>query len=572
MANSNKYISHILVKGLKNDFVSVLNWLKEIYSSLNAFASLIESEEESELMMMPLNVLKGGLYSRNKEIAITTAKIFTKLMDEFTSLETANQLWKWYITPNNGLDGTIHLLQTHNKPKVAFELMASIGRNNLTEIFTERCKGYKSYWSIIQSLILMFIKRLDKDIITYWVNVARTETEVDCHMLSVLCEIWLSLPQFIEKDAETANHTLILLKRSARRGNWALQLFALGNMFRLLKVFALSKNHYAPIIYKAITFSLMENYQVLEIREFVISNFITLFNEHNKIPMVILVDPFIKQIQLSDSINFTYNTIDFKFFIKIIRDPKLNIKNVIQVLDIFARIVLNDTLFIGIAKDSFIEIIKKRMPDESIKDYIDKYVKVATLALYELAKNWLLHNRSYSKKLHYENKKNEQVEDMKAKCIVEVLECINEYGDEETKSIFKEEITDIYKKVKRISKAEYKPLMTLINLLQDDTILTSGKIKEEKNEIRALPPIPESRGKEIIHKKQLNRSSITDRIKNALVPINTTSIPDTIKNAPIEGQLVLYDRVESDINKRALKDIERVRKRKAQREIKVILL
>jgi hypothetical protein len=111
------------------------------------------------------------------------------------------------------------------------------------------------------------------------------------------------------------------------------------------------------------------------------------------------------------------------------------------VLDIFARIVLNDALFVGIAKDSLIAIIKNRMPDESIKGYIDEYVKVVVSALYELAKNWILHNRSNEAK----SQQSQQVDDMKVKYIVEVLECINKYGDEETKSIFKEEVICIRK-------------------------------------------------------------------------------------------------------------------------------
>jgi hypothetical protein len=84
--------------------------------------------------------------------------------------------------------------------------------------------------------------------------------------------------------------------------------------------------------------------------------------------------------------------------------------------------------------------------------------------------------------------------------------------------------------------------MSLVNSFKDNMILTSERIQKE--EVRALPPIPESRGKEIIRKKQLNRSSITDRIENTLIPVNRTSIPENIKTTPMEGQLVLYHHID----------------------------
>jgi len=35
LSNGNKYLAHVIVKGAKNDFVPISNWLAEIYANLN---------------------------------------------------------------------------------------------------------------------------------------------------------------------------------------------------------------------------------------------------------------------------------------------------------------------------------------------------------------------------------------------------------------------------------------------------------------------------------------------------------------------------------------------------------
>lgn len=33
LSNGNKYLAHVVVKGVKNDFVPIANWLSEIYAN-----------------------------------------------------------------------------------------------------------------------------------------------------------------------------------------------------------------------------------------------------------------------------------------------------------------------------------------------------------------------------------------------------------------------------------------------------------------------------------------------------------------------------------------------------------
>mgnify|MGYP006084425259 CR=1 FL=1 len=111
-------------------------------------------------------------------------------------------------------------------------------------------------------------------------------------------------------------------------------------MFSLLDSFAADRNKYAPILYKALTFIMVDSYGNLELREEMLNNFINLFTNIPSMPIQILCDPLMKQIQINlekqndqgidqnilnpQSEHFNLNTTDMKFFMHIAIHPKLH--------------------------------------------------------------------------------------------------------------------------------------------------------------------------------------------------------------------------------------------------------
>jgi hypothetical protein len=69
-------------------------------------------------------------------------------------------------------------------------------------------------------------------------------------------------------------------------------------MFHLLDKFATGRNKYAPIIYKALTFIVIDAYLDLSTREQIIKNFILLFQNHQQVPVAILSEPLLKQVKI----------------------------------------------------------------------------------------------------------------------------------------------------------------------------------------------------------------------------------------------------------------------------------
>lgn len=65
-------------------------------------------------------------------------------------------------------------------------------------------------------------------------------------------------------------------------------------LFMLLNSFAQEKNKQAPVIYKALTFMMIEFYDNNELREEMLKSFWQLFVRNQQIPIGILLEPLIE--------------------------------------------------------------------------------------------------------------------------------------------------------------------------------------------------------------------------------------------------------------------------------------
>lgn len=79
-----------------------------------------------------------------------------------------------------------------------------------------------------------------------------------------------------------------------------LKILSITLLFKLLDRFAAERNPYAAVIYKKLTFSLMEEHANIELRDLFLRNFTYIFKKYTTIPVEILMEPLIKQIQMGE--------------------------------------------------------------------------------------------------------------------------------------------------------------------------------------------------------------------------------------------------------------------------------
>lgn len=148
--------------------------------------------------------------------------------------------------------------------------------------------------------------------------------------------------------------------------------------------FTTERDAYAPLIYKILTFSLVENYAISPIREFLLVNFTASLKQNPNIPLGILLDPLLKQMQVTDSSEI--NLPDFDFFQTVAKHPKLNVKNAIQALDLLGKVYLSSTGFGQAAGIPFVIICSRFIETSPLQEYLYRYCKYGLKLAVEVEK------------------------------------------------------------------------------------------------------------------------------------------------------------------------------------------
>eukprot|EP00831_Metopus_contortus_P050929 TRINITY_DN42797_c0_g1_i1.p1 TRINITY_DN42797_c0_g1~~TRINITY_DN42797_c0_g1_i1.p1 ORF type:complete len:278 (+),score=73.69 TRINITY_DN42797_c0_g1_i1:194-1027(+) len=131
-------------------------------------------------------------------------------------------------------------------------------------------------------------------------------------------------------------------------------------------------------IYKSLIFSFVEMYQNASIRKFMEDNFIELFKSNENISIQVLIEPTLKQMRILEPKD-QFNLSDFEFFYWISKYRKLDKTSILQMLEILSQVVLNDLLFSSSAVSSIISLVNNEKISEEepeIYEFIKKFVKL----------------------------------------------------------------------------------------------------------------------------------------------------------------------------------------------------
>lgn len=79
----------------------------------------------------------------------------------------------------------------------------------------------------------------------------------------------------------------------------AMRATSINLAFCLLSDFTKDKNKFAPVIYKALTFLLIDGYSNQDFRDEMLKNFIMMFSANPNVPIAILCEPYLKQIKIN---------------------------------------------------------------------------------------------------------------------------------------------------------------------------------------------------------------------------------------------------------------------------------
>lgn len=237
-------------------------------------------------------------------------------------------------------------------------MITSYSKGHLVELFSVNLKEYYSdeikYWETVTSFLASLLsnetfKEELKEFLTDRIDEIITnfdsyqDSQLQSIVLTFLIELWILWEEIMTE--QYAQSTLKNIKILMRTNEKAIQYCKVAEMFKLLEIFTVHKNPAAPVIYKSLIFMLVENYYEDTTRQYVMSNFVQFFESSESIPVGILLEPLMKQFIESEGTTYNYNTFDFEFFISVVKHPKFKQSDAVTLLDILAKIYLNNNVF-----------------------------------------------------------------------------------------------------------------------------------------------------------------------------------------------------------------------------------
>ena len=375
---------------------------------------------------------------------------------------------------------------------------------------------------------------INSGVLEYWLEYANamTEEEFSCsvdariEILGFFTEVWINYSEKIEEKEEKAVKIIELLKRSTEDSRITVKLVAITHLFRLFELFADKKKVYAPLIYKTLTMILLENHSNLEIREFITRNFINIFEEFALIPMSPLFEPLMKQIQISENTSYFLNMSDFTLFIFFAKRENLLVKSAIQLLDFLAKIFLNELVFAQICSLPMVSIILKHRSNETMQEFVIKFVKICLAMLYASEKkknsNASMINQAVFSMKNPNYTETEVLNSQKRAMIIEILRQISNISTNELLTKIKPLIAHTCLQIKDFTRRNHKGLVLILN--------TFGNAEEilEKFEQIYKESLKE---REKLEESNINTISSADKFKspNSLVSTKKTKNLPSLK-------------------------------------------
>lgn len=172
------------------------------------------------------------------------------------------------------------------------------------------------------------------------------------------------------------------MKRSARLPGVSHKISIYTFLVTLLHQFAADRNPYAPVVYKVLVFSLIENYKDYPIREFLSLNMKKILSKIPTLPVSILVDPITKQLDMYEDDNqITLHDIDL--IRAIVGHPRLSLQSALQMFNSLSKLLLCSRPYQQSLSTIVIGLLRRHIEDSTFCEYAVKFVSVTLVAVFK---------------------------------------------------------------------------------------------------------------------------------------------------------------------------------------------
>ncbi|CAD8119075.1 unnamed protein product [Paramecium sonneborni] len=477
-----KQLSNVLIKGNKG-FKNVINWLMELSKYINHIIKFVTYKID-----ILLTLLKAGLVSQSNEVCYWTLYIIEGILINLPQKELLEDVYAWLVREHGGLIALILSQQRHHQYlEQICKIYSIVSQYNVVDFFDVQLrkilKSGKEYIDFINGIIQIIPIRdqmqelnLFELFASHAIKLFETKHTIMERMtaLKYFEHYWIYYPeQFVPNQIE---QYLLNSRKATREASFTMRIFTYQSLFRILDNLALQKDKYAALLYKKLVFSLIENFDQKEVREFLVANFLMLIRKYSTIPIDILIIPMVKQLQIEQN-EIQINIVDFQLLKSVCTHPKIDVNVTILMLDMLSKLYLSSIMFYQLAFQQIQLLLTRFIKLNPVQEFTFNLVKIAISEYYG---NYQEHIKSNPKQILNrspdENIRRQQFRSQ----IISLIKFIINLRSFELNEQIKPVIAHFYLEIQQNLKTESKALFMLLGHFGDPQEIVQEEQKKYK--------------------------------------------------------------------------------------------
>ena len=367
LSKNRKYLKKICISGYNYNFQAIKNWLTDLYNNKEIIIKLITNSEDG--LNICYSSIGSALLCKDLEISLQSAQLLNIIKYK------VEMNWDWFY--NEGMNTFIFIINKEDSShrKDFLDLLFDFIKDNIHLFFDELQKKFedsnnsnnkynygikKSIYDFISNIITIS-NDMDKDFIFYFqkfiYDICLSNTGDISFNLSILSETFFNFDPIEENNA---NKIITYFKENIKSNTQSIFSTGISQIFNLMEKFGKIKNKYAPHLYKNITFIFIEEYNNELKRELFLENFEKFLNNNQDIPIDILLEPYLNQINSYQN----YGLSDFLFLLKIVEHPRIEAKDIFEIIQFILNVCLNSIAYSRCANLILSLIFEKELIDK----------------------------------------------------------------------------------------------------------------------------------------------------------------------------------------------------------------
>jgi hypothetical protein len=390
MTRNGLYLAKVMCKGLRKQFIPVIEWLDCMLVHAEHLCFLIGKEIHNDAVSMVCELMLPGLLSKNEAVVAKLSEVFLSLIK---TKGLSNQVRLWFNNERTCLNSCVVAYGRY--PALADKLkelifsfsqhqVESLLREQLPECFVKSgdyLRYIVEFYDYVMNIEDIHLQLLKGSLIDYWVTtslkVLQDPSVFPLPIVELTCFLWGSFPHRIDEASAKAIFTG--LQRLLRDKRLSVRVRGVCMMFHLVEVFASKKQLYAPVIYQALVAYYIESYNSFQVRHLMVANFPLLFARFEALPFAWLAEPILKHLRTTKCLKAEVTDVDLIFALA--RHPQLDSKTAVTLLAILGLISMSVPVFAKACSFPMVLICRGNLYNEAVQDTIVRFCKLGVQKL-----------------------------------------------------------------------------------------------------------------------------------------------------------------------------------------------